>query len=170
MYLFHSLGTASSQWVCNTSHNRTTYCTTLVFLFLKQIFIYLLSLWCFQSDIFFLQHVYQMTVTFIFQMINQSYPPHPQTSLRKSTALLSQWRWVPLWTCYSVVILGHSVISRVRAPFLCPVTFCLVCCFIFSMAYVPVVAQEWVQKAKLIQLSFFSPILSFEAVWPSVKF
>ena len=30
------------------------------------------------------------------------------------------------------------------------------------MAYVPVVAQEWVQKVKLIQLSFFSPILSYE--------
>lgn len=93
----------------------------LVFLFLKQAFIYLLSLWCFQSDIFFLQHVYQMTVTFIFQMINQSYPQHPQTSFRKSTALLFQWRWVPLWTCYSVVILEKSVISRVRAPFLCHV-------------------------------------------------
>ena len=137
----------------NTSDNRTNYCTMLIFLFFKKAFIYLLSLWFFFSTTCLSNdwHIY-------FSNDQSILPPYPQISFQKSTAFLFQWRWAPLWTCYSVVILGQSLISRVRAPFLCPVTFCLVCCFIFPMAYVPVVAQEWVQKVKLIQLSFFSQL------------
>ena len=149
----------------NTSDNRTNYCTMLIFLFFKKAFIYLLSLWFF---FFYNMSIKWLAHLFFKWSINPT--PIPPNILPKVHCLS-----VPMEMSSSLDLLlschlGTILDLQSKSPISLSCDFLLGLLLHFSHGICSSSSPRMGSEGKTYSTFFFFPTLSFERVWPSVKF